>query len=427
MAQEPPEPPVLSFGARGLVVEFVPPRDAANAAIYLHVEGGAKLYYCPAAKSFVADGASNKMPKLNGVKEEIVVKKGLGEGKVSATIRYRARDEMGCGPESPHSNTCHLARPAKPCAPQVTPVWKDQVHVEFALPALSSKASVKVEEGEEGEKKTIYRVERPQRKRVQLRDPPYIVELQIPAGAEVGDTVRAESMPTRGTVLNMKLKQEHLSGVLVEGLSSPLNTYAQADEFGQGSLRLTLPASEVEYHISVAASNGVAWSGFGDATIVRLANHFPKAPCAPTLTEIGEDRVRVNFTRPPDVFFPAKMKVVMRVVPGGPVLYYNGDGGLICTTDANFNEKTCQLDSARVKSCVVGGLAPNTEYEVNVLSVNDVGEGPASAPTRFKTLPSDVEITGVQTQDERDEEAKKHAVDVDAADEPAAKRAKSES
>ena len=430
MAQEPPEPPVLTFGARGLVVEFVPPKTAVNAAIYLHVSGGAKLYYCPAAKSFVADGASNKMPEVGRRKEKIIVDKGLGEGKVSATICYRAANEMGCGPESPHSNTCHLARPAKPCAPQVTPVGKDQVHVEFALPALSSKASVKVEEGEEGEKKTIYRVERPQRKRAELPgkgNSPYIVELQIPAGAKVGDTVRAESMPTRGTVLNMKLKQEHLSGVLVEGLSSPLNTCEEADEFGQGSLRLTLPASEVEYHISVAASNGIAWSGFGDATIVRLANHFPKAPCAPTLTEIGEDRVRVNFTRPPDVFFPAKMKVVMRVVAGGPVLYYNGDGGLICTTDANFNEKTCQLDSAKVKSCVVGGLAPNTEYEVNVLSVNDVGEGPASAPTRFKTLPSDVEITGVQTQDERDEEAKKHAVDVDAADEPAAKRAKSES
>ena len=43
---------------------------------------------------------------------------------------------------------------------------------------------------------------------------------------------------------------------------------------------------------------------------------------------------------------------------------------------------------------------------------------------RRKTLRSEVEVTGVQTQDERDEEAKKRAVDVDAADEPEAKRAK---
>ena len=57
-------------------------------------------------------------------------------------------------------------------------------------------------------------------------------------------------------------------------------------------------------------------------------------------------------------------------------------------------------------------------------AVNGFGWGPASPPVKFKTLRSEVEVTGVQTQDERDEEAKKRAVDVDAADEPEAKRAK---
>ena len=75
-------------------------------------------------------------------------------------------------------------------------------------------------------------------------------------------------------------------------------------------------------------------------------------------------------------------------------------------------------------SCVVQGLAPNTEYDVNVRAGNICGWGPPSPPVRFKTTRSDVEITGVQTQDERDAEAKKRAVDVDAADEPEAKRAK---
>ena len=48
----------------------------------------------------------------------------------------------------------------------------------------------------------------------------------------------------------------------------------------------------------------------------------------------------------------------------------------------------------------------------------------ASPPVKFKTLRSEVEVTGVQTQDERDAEAKKRAVDVDAddSDEPEAKR-----
>ena len=47
-----------------------------------------------------------------------------------------------------------------------------------------------------------------------------------------------------------------------------------------------------------------------------------------------------------------------------------------------------------------------------------------SPPVKFKTLRSEVEVTGVQTADERDAEAKKRAVDVDADDEPEAKRAK---
>ena len=117
------------------------------------------------------------------------------------------------------------------------------------------------------------------------------------------------------------------------------------------------------------------------------------------------------------------MSVVMRVVPGGPVLYYNSqDHKLISTTDPNYDEKRCRL--SRVLAVVVQGLAPNTEYEVNVLAGNGFGWGPASPPVKFKTLRSEVEVTGVQTQDERDEEAKKRAVDVDAADEPEAKRAK---
>ena len=51
--------------------------------------------------------------------------------------------------------------------------------------------------------------------------------------------------------------------------------------------------------------------------------------------------------------------------------------------------------------------------------------GYTSPATTFKTLPGEVEVTGVQTQDERDAEAKKRAVDVDAddSDEPEAKQA----
>ena len=117
------------------------------------------------------------------------------------------------------------------------------------------------------------------------------------------------------------------------------------------------------------------------------------------------------------------VSVAMRVVPGGPVLYYNSkDHRLISKTDPNYKSKWCRF--TKLTSCVIQGLAPNTEYDVSVMAGNACGWGPSSPPARFKTTRSDVEITGVQTQDERDEEAKKRAVDVDAADEPEAKRAK---
>ena len=117
------------------------------------------------------------------------------------------------------------------------------------------------------------------------------------------------------------------------------------------------------------------------------------------------------------------MRVVPPGLPRGPALFYNSkDHRLISTTDPKYEKKWCLF--TKLTSCVVQGLAPNTEYDVTVVAGNACGWGRSSPPARFKTTRSDVEITGVQTQDERDEEAKKRAVDVDAADEPEAKRAK---
>ena len=396
MGQEPPEPPLLELDACGVVVKFTPPSGATLATLLLHAEDGLVRSYSPNTKRFEGHVAARPRGFSIGTgQQQVVAQDGLVEGKVSVTIGYRSANMEDC---AARSNTLELARPAKPCAPQVQPLWlHDRTLVSFALPALSFKVSVKVEGGG-----NIYHVE-----------------------------------PSFRQEVKMSLAPAATLSRLAPGLSNPPNAFMEADRFGQGCFELTLPQSTyptlLDYQISVAAFNGVAWSDFGPATAVSGWSRglYLMAPSAPTLTEIGEDCVRVNFTSAPydhekHTGVYARMKVVMRVVAGGPVLYYNGNGGLICTTDANFNEWTCRLDSAKVTSCVVGGLAPNTEYEVKVLEVNGYGDGPASAPTRFKTLPSEVEVTGVQTADERDEEAKKHAVDVDAADEPAAKRVKSE-
>ena len=408
---EPPEPPLLELDACGLVVKFTPPSGATLAMLLLHAEGGVVRYYCAKTKRFVATSfrAFPFVMKSSevGQQQQVVARQGLVEGKVSATIYYQSANMEDC---AARSNTLELARPAKPCAPCVSPAaallnivkkiryGQSEVVVTYALPALSFKGSVKVEGGG-----TISYV-----RHVQKRAEFTYADL-VPSFAEFF------SPASRG--------QDRLKFSLqFTGVEYPVET-------------------DVEFSISVAAFNGVGWSDFSEATKVRLLNHVPMAPCAPTLTEIGEDSVRVHFTRPPtDSTIPTRcMNILMNVVPGGPKLYYSTTDDLIgdmwhktaystgrLISAADYDQDTCGMPCWKT-CCVVTGLAPNTEYEVKALGVNGYGDGPASAPTRFKTLPSDVEITGVQTQDERDEEAKKHAVDVDAADEPVAKRAKSES
>ena len=78
---------------------------------------------------------------------------------------------------------------------------------------------------------------------------------------------------------------------------------------------------------------------------------------------------------------------------------------------------------------VVSSLLPDTAYEVYLSTIYQgfVGWSTKGPSTKFRTLPAEVEITGMKTQEERDAELRKNAVDVDAADPPpTAKRAKKE-
>ena len=294
MGKETPEPPLLELDACGLVVKFTPPSGATLANILLHAEGGVVRYYCPKTKSFVAKsfGAAPlgyyvlKSSEV-GQQQQVVAQDGLMEGKVSATIYYRSTS-MGGWPDSPHSNTLELARPAKPCAPCVSPAGallnivkkirysQSEVVVTYALPALSFKGSVKVEGGG-----TISYV-----RHVQKRAEFTYADL-VPSFAEFFSPASREQD-------RLQFSLQHT------GVEYPVET-------------------DVEFSISVAAFNGVGWSDFSEATKVRLLNHVPMAPCAPTLTEIGEDSVRVHFTRPPtDSTIPTRcMNILMNVVPGG--------------------------------------------------------------------------------------------------------------
>ena len=140
---------------------------------------------------------------------------------------------------------------------------------------------------------------------------------------------------------------------------------------------------------------------------MKLADYSPPAPCVPALSEITSDTVRVHFSLNPDCdLAKARFKNNRR----RPI------------------EMTVRLG---IQGAIVPGLLPDTEYEVCVSAHSKFGWSPDSPFVKFRTLKDgDVEITGTRTQAERDAEAKKRAVDVDAEDdgepERVEKRAKPE-
>ena len=65
---------------------------------------------------------------------------------------------------------------------------------------------------------------------------------------------------------------------------------------------------------------------------------------------------------------------------------------------------------------VVSSLLPDTAYEVSLSTCYQGFTGfpsKSSPSTEFRTLPAEVEITGTKTQEERDAELRKRAIDVD--------------
>ena len=178
----------------------------------------------------------------------------------------------------------------------------------------------------------------------------------------------------------------------------------------------------VTYRAVVIAGNYV---GFGPSSPVsrpmKLADYRPPAPCVPALSKITSDTVRVRFSLSPDCTAARvqfKNRGVVQGVDGGSGNKLAPHGSVLSAIlgDQGF---------------VVPGLLPDTEYEVRVSAHSKFGWSPCSPWVKFRTLKDgDVEITGTRTQAERDAEAKKRAVDVDAEDdgepERVEKRAKPE-
>ena len=379
-------PPSLAFDDKGLLVTFTPPSDASHAALYLHVDGD-KLFYDADKKKLLAPGElGNALAARPRRPNMVAVDRGLKGGKpITATVCYRGPAAFAFSPEGAHSNSVVAALPLLPGAPLVQPYTAGGVKVHFVAPPRCFKVAIRVVDTASGD---VYRVEEYE-------------------GDDVYVCVLGLTGPGTSRV--------------------PIRTIEVDDHTRQKTTLIRLQAPNIEHAISLAAFNGVAWSEFGPASTINLADHVPMVPCAPLVDTIGEDSAVVRFSPPPSSIVRAGSEVVLafrvRGAPADATRYWDSKRNEL--VDGDYSRAALGLVNPRKGRAVnVRGLAAATEYEATVIGANTFGWSVPSPATAFKTLPGEVEVTGVQTQDERDAEAKKRAVDVDADDEPEAKRAK---
>ena len=380
-------PPSLAFGDKGLVVTFTPPSDISHAALYLHVDGD-KLFYDGDKKKLLAPGElGNALAARPRRPNKIVVDGRLKGGKpITATVCYRGPAAFAFSPESAHSNSVVAALPLVPGAPLVEPYKACGVSVRFVAPPRCFRVAIRVVDTASGD---VYRVEE------------Y-------AGNDVYVCVLGLTGPGTSRV--------------------PIRIIEVDDHTRQTTAKIRLRAHNIEYAISLAAFNGVAWSEFGPVSTINLADHVPLVPCAPLIDTIGEDNAMVRFSPPPSKLSAHGSQVVLafrvRGAPADATRYFDSNTLELVSGDYARDAVGLLNPKKHGRAIRVRGLAAATEYDVTVIGANTFGWSAHSPATTFKTLPGEVEVTGVQTQDERDAEAKKRAVDVDAddSDEPEAKR-----
>ena len=376
-------PPSLAFGDKGLMVQFTPPSGVSHAALHLHVDGD-KLFYDGDKMKLLAPGElGNALSAIPLRTNEVVVSGGLKAGQtITATVCYRGPAAFAFGPEGAHSNSVLAYAPLEPGAPLVEPYTKDCISVSFAAPPRCAKVAVRV--------------------------------LDTASGADY----RIEETPYDG--------YECMLGC--HSATGGFRAINVNERTGQDKAKIKLPARNVEYAISLAAFNGVAWSGYGAESTINLADHVPLVPCAPLIDTIGEDSAIVRFSPPPSKLSAHGSQVVLAFredgAPTAATRYFCSNRDELVGGDPARNALGVLNPKKHGRAIRVRGLAAATVYEVTVIGVNQYGWSEPSTPNTFTTLPGEVEVTGVQTQDERDAEAKKRAVDVDAddSDEPEAKR-----
>ena len=380
MAQQPAAPTLKATPKPEEVrIDFDVPKDGepTHAVVRLHEAGGATRMYDAASEKVLPAGEKGRAVTLKEPEEsetparKSLIATGLEGGTFEATVAFRRADDVAWGPMSPRSAPLVRAVPLACGAPLIEPVSDTEIRVHFAVPKGCMFGDVVFYED----------------------------------GASVGRHVAfdtctlrqaGETGPTFGGMKRGKM-------IVVKGLSS-----------------------EISYTVRVDAHNGIGWGPWSSPSKpIKLADHQPPAPSAPVVDRITADSARVFCA----VLTNCRASIGFLAVGTGIELFVDHGWG------NELRPLAGALSSSRhacYKGVVVPGLSADTEYAVAYSQKGGFGWSPSYSPrTKFRTLSSDdFEIMGTKTREERDEELKRHAIDVDVDDdaspEKPAKRGKLE-
>ncbi len=368
MAQQPAAPTLKATPKPEEVrIDFDVPKDGepTHAVVRLHEAGGATRMYDAASEKVLPAGEKGRAVTLKEPEEsetparKSLIATGLEGGTFEATVAFRRADDIDWGPTSPRSAPLVRAVPVACGAPLLEPVSSTEMRVHFA----------------------------------------------VPKGCIFGDVVFYEDGAGRGRCVAFDTCTLRKAG---ERDVTLLTT-------GGKTIVVKDLSSKISYTVKVAANNGIAWGPWSSPSKpMKLQDFQPPRPSAPVVDRISSDSARVFCAVLPkcshaSIQFMAVGTGVQLLVDRNK-LVPSGTAGARTSTRA-----------ACYKGIVVPGLSPDTEYEVYYCQKNGFGWSRDSPRTKFRTL-SDVEITGTRTQEERDEELKRHAVDVDADDSASPKR-----
>ena len=357
-----PAAPVLSFEGSTVTVSFDAPKGSNSALLYVSPVNGAKRFYDAENECLLRVGQTGKVIPLTGNVKSVKVNNLAGDVEYTATIAFRGADDLNFGPTSPASAPLTIVSPVAPQAPLLEAVSRSKIKVTFVAPPHCVNINMIFHDGKSE----------------------HAVKPDLTLGLKEAGAPCLDSQQSKRT------------SIVVKGLSDQLT-----------------------YKVALEAYKG-CWGPRGPwSKPLKLADHVPEPPCAPFLDKITQDSVRVSFS-----LMPKCSHATIRFKQGATTLAVD-DATNAATIGCVTGDATPA--SKGEDGVIVSSLLPDTAYEVSLSASyrNSNGWSAASPSTKFRTLPAEVEITGTKTQEERDAELRKNAVDVDAADPPPkAKRAK---